>query len=92
MSFPELQDPKRKYGKRYASLFDLQDKALSEAEKKKRDKAIKKSKRGGKAVDKEEVDGSSPTDSDIARMQILTSNARKAIAMGKNFRHYVYRG
>ncbi|KAK8480025.1 hypothetical protein V6N12_046277 [Hibiscus sabdariffa] len=37
-----------------------------------------------RAVDKEEVDGSSPTDSDIARMQILTTNARKAIAMGKN--------
>ncbi|KAK8648652.1 hypothetical protein V6N13_129400 [Hibiscus sabdariffa] len=67
MSFPELQQPKRKYGKRYISLFDLQDKALSEAEKKKSDKAINKSKRGRKDVDKGEVDGSSPTDSDIAR-------------------------
>ncbi|KAK8571350.1 hypothetical protein V6N13_103477 [Hibiscus sabdariffa] len=34
MSFPELQEPNRKYGKRYVSLFDSQDKALSEAEKK----------------------------------------------------------
>ncbi|KAK8618237.1 hypothetical protein V6N13_132237 [Hibiscus sabdariffa] len=68
-----------------ASMIELQDKAITAKEKKKRrDRAIKRSKRTGKEMAILEVDGSSPTNSDIARKQILTWAARKVMALGKH--------
>ncbi|KAK8556513.1 hypothetical protein V6N12_002912 [Hibiscus sabdariffa] len=75
-SFPETHDYRRKERK-YASLFELQDKALSEIEKKRRDRALKKCKKTGKAKVNLEIVDYSP------RKQILTRAARKTLAIGK---------
>ncbi|KAK8571187.1 hypothetical protein V6N13_025742 [Hibiscus sabdariffa] len=45
--FPEMQDFHRRISKKYASMLDLQDKAISGKERKRRDRAIKRNKRSG---------------------------------------------
>ncbi|KAK9032467.1 hypothetical protein V6N11_056730 [Hibiscus sabdariffa] len=57
--FPEMQDFHRRISKKYASMLDLQDKAISTKEKKRRDQAMKRNKRSGKENGILEVDGSS---------------------------------
>ncbi|KAK8596824.1 hypothetical protein V6N12_065303 [Hibiscus sabdariffa] len=64
-------------------MMELQDKALLKLEKKSRDRGIKRNKRTSKKIEILEVDGASPTNSDIARKQILTRSVRRAMALGK---------
>ncbi|KAK8484834.1 hypothetical protein V6N11_057064 [Hibiscus sabdariffa] len=67
--FLERQGTNCKSSRRYASMIELQEKAIT----------VK-----GKKKARLEVDGSSPTNSDIARKQILTQAARKAMALDKH--------
>ncbi|KAK8514887.1 hypothetical protein V6N12_001054 [Hibiscus sabdariffa] len=78
-----MQDLYRKSTRKYRSLLELQDKALSVKEKKRRDRAIKRNNRLEKEKTSLEVEATSPTNSDIARKQILTRSARKTLALGK---------
>ncbi|KAK9045284.1 hypothetical protein V6N11_059171 [Hibiscus sabdariffa] len=82
--FLEMQDFHCIISKKYVSILDLQDKAISAKEKKCRDRAINRNKRYGKENVILEVDASSPTNSDIARKHILTRSARKTLALGKS--------
>ncbi|KAK8524690.1 hypothetical protein V6N13_015700 [Hibiscus sabdariffa] len=65
--------------RKYASIFEV----LSEKEKKRRDRALKKCKKIKKTKVNPEIFTYSPTDSDIARKQILTLAARKTLSVGK---------
>ncbi|KAK8659081.1 hypothetical protein V6N13_029293 [Hibiscus sabdariffa] len=66
--FPELSD--YKFRRKYASIAEIQDKALSIKEKRKRDRALKSF-------------SFLFIGTDIARKQILTKSVRKALALGK---------
>ncbi|KAL4325900.1 hypothetical protein GQ457_11G030350 [Hibiscus cannabinus] len=77
--FPELLD--YKFRRKYASIAEIHDKALSVKEKRKRDRALKKCRKmGERNVPSELVD---PIDSDIARMQNLKKEAKATIELGK---------
>ncbi|KAK8686667.1 hypothetical protein V6N13_125690 [Hibiscus sabdariffa] len=79
--FSELQD--QRFRRKYVSITELQDKYLSVKEKRKRDRAMKKSKEVGKENVSFELVDYSPSDSDIARMQKLTISVRKTLELGK---------
>ncbi|KAL4369216.1 hypothetical protein GQ457_05G034450 [Hibiscus cannabinus] len=79
--FPELLD--YKFRRKYASIAEIQDKALSVKEKRKRDRALKKCKQVGERNVPSELVDYSPTDSDIARMQNLKKEARATLELGK---------
>ncbi|KAK8578610.1 hypothetical protein V6N13_100438 [Hibiscus sabdariffa] len=71
--------------KRYGSLFELQDKALTEAERRKRDRAKKRVKNKDKENEVSELEGRSVTDSDMqARRDVLLTEAKKTLAVGKS--------
>ncbi|KAK8705946.1 hypothetical protein V6N13_049530 [Hibiscus sabdariffa] len=78
--FLDMQDLYSKSTRKYGSLLELQDKALSLKEKKRRDHAIKRNKRLGKEKTSLEA---SPTNSDIVRKQILTRSARNVFTLEK---------
>ncbi|KAL4271620.1 hypothetical protein GQ457_13G010870 [Hibiscus cannabinus] len=81
--FPELES-KRFSNKRFGSLMSLQDKVISEAEKKKRDRAIRREKKNSKGCASSELSDRSLTDSDLVyHKEILTKKARKSLALGK---------
>ncbi|KAL4335268.1 hypothetical protein GQ457_07G007820 [Hibiscus cannabinus] len=81
---PELES-KRITNKRYGSLLFLQDKVISEEEKKQRDRAIRREKKKSKGWDSSELLGRSLSNFDlIQRWGILTKKARKALALGKS--------
>ncbi|KAL4383448.1 hypothetical protein GQ457_15G029340 [Hibiscus cannabinus] len=89
--FPELAPviSKRK-GKKYASLLDFQDKVLTELERKKRDRAIKRNKAKKKELECSELFGRSLSDSDLAAKWILaTREARKALKLGKKIGFHI---
>ncbi|KAK8694040.1 hypothetical protein V6N13_071604 [Hibiscus sabdariffa] len=69
--FPKMQDIHHKSLKKYASMMELQDKAFSKLEKKRRDRGIKRNKRTGKENENLKVDGASPTNSAIVRKKSL---------------------
>ncbi|KAL4369203.1 hypothetical protein GQ457_05G027280 [Hibiscus cannabinus] len=83
--FPELSPKKRpKSVKRYGSLMDFQDKALTDWERKKRDKALKKNKLKKEDLSVSELSGRSLSNSDfVARWIVATREARKALKLGK---------
>ncbi|KAK8603082.1 hypothetical protein V6N13_085279 [Hibiscus sabdariffa] len=81
--FPEMQDLYRKFTRKYRSLLELQDKALSIKENKRRDHAIRRNNRLEKEKTSLEVEATSPTNSDITRKQILTRSVKKTLALGK---------
>ncbi|KAL4369597.1 hypothetical protein GQ457_05G034860 [Hibiscus cannabinus] len=83
--FPEMSPKKRpKNVKRYGSLMDFQDKALTKWERKKRDKALKKNKLNKKDLLVSELSGRSLSDSDLAtRWNAATKEARKVLKLGK---------
>ncbi|KAK8604716.1 hypothetical protein V6N13_099647 [Hibiscus sabdariffa] len=83
--FPEMQDLYRKSTRKYRSLLELQDNALSVKEKKRRDHAIERNKRLEKEKTSLEVEATSPTNSDIARKKILTRSTRNTLALGKHY-------
>ncbi|KAK8558693.1 hypothetical protein V6N13_098337 [Hibiscus sabdariffa] len=81
--FPEWES-KREKKKRYGSMIQLQDKALSEKEKKNRDWAIHREKKKSKSCEPSELSGKSLSESDLVQhMEILSKKARKEIEMGK---------
>ncbi|KAL4313288.1 hypothetical protein GQ457_01G032420 [Hibiscus cannabinus] len=81
--FPELVIEK-KNKKKYDSLLDLQDKALSTADRRKRDRALKKSKSSRNNLDYSELSGRSLSDSDLAaRWVSATKEAKKTLNLGK---------
>ncbi|KAK8523411.1 hypothetical protein V6N12_047931 [Hibiscus sabdariffa] len=86
MEFPEFQvSIKQKGRKRYGSLFDLHDQVLSKAEKKKKDRALRRKKKVESNLAASELDGRSLTDSDLqTRKYILTLESRKALELGKD--------
>ncbi|KAL4377358.1 hypothetical protein GQ457_02G033890 [Hibiscus cannabinus] len=91
--FPELKDLQRKRkGKRYGSISSIQDKFLSENEKRKRDRTLKiekKKKKKKKNDFNKEVYGiedRSLSDVDLlTRQDILAREARKTLQLGNSF-------
>ncbi|KAL4351513.1 hypothetical protein GQ457_06G022440 [Hibiscus cannabinus] len=82
--FPELITKCSK-DKRYGSLLEIQDKALSKQERKKRDRAIKKNKKLKKNLEDSELSGRSLSDSDLKiRWNNTIKEARKALELGKS--------
>ncbi|KAK8494292.1 hypothetical protein V6N13_099673 [Hibiscus sabdariffa] len=75
--FSELHESRTR--KKYVSLFDLQDEVLSIKDRRKRDRAIKKSRKRGKEISLTDLSRHSPSDSDIARSRILTKSAKKTL-------------
>ncbi|KAK8655844.1 hypothetical protein V6N13_108410 [Hibiscus sabdariffa] len=71
--------------KRYGSLRCFQEKAISEIEKKKRDRAIRREKKKAKGWDSSQLSGRSISDSDLVhRWELSTMEARKALTLGKS--------
>ncbi|KAL4369308.1 hypothetical protein GQ457_05G035930 [Hibiscus cannabinus] len=68
--------------KKYASLLDLQDEVRSIKEKRKRDRAIKKSKKLGKENSSFDSSRHSPPESDIIQNQRILKSAKKAMEIG----------
>ncbi|KAL4277889.1 hypothetical protein GQ457_03G014650 [Hibiscus cannabinus] len=81
LQLSELKD--NRFMKKYASIADLQDKALSEKKTRKRDHALKRYKKLQKENFPRKLVDYSPTNSDIARKQILTKSARRTLEVGK---------
>ncbi|KAK8623798.1 hypothetical protein V6N13_065161 [Hibiscus sabdariffa] len=70
--------------KRFGSLFDIQDKGLSDVDRRKRDRVRKRLKKKGKLEETTELEGYSVTDSDIrARRNLLLAEATKTLEVGK---------
>ncbi|KAL4279935.1 hypothetical protein GQ457_03G001440 [Hibiscus cannabinus] len=83
--FPELNHAKKKKERRYGSLLDFQDKALSNLERKNRDRAFKRNKVSKKTLTSSELSGRSLSDSDLmVRWDVLTREARKTLKLGKS--------
>ncbi|KAL4333268.1 hypothetical protein GQ457_07G010490 [Hibiscus cannabinus] len=81
--FPELVIKKKK-AKKYGSLLDLQDKALSTTDRRKRDQALKKFKSRGNDLDYYELSGRSLSDSDLAAKWVsATKEAKKTLKLEK---------
>ncbi|KAK8533418.1 hypothetical protein V6N13_026123 [Hibiscus sabdariffa] len=68
--------------KEYVSLFDLHDEVLSIKEKRKRDRAIKKSKKLGKENSSFDSSRRSPSESDIIQNQRIIKSTKKAMELG----------
>ncbi|KAL4377880.1 hypothetical protein GQ457_02G034430 [Hibiscus cannabinus] len=85
--FPELKDFNRqKEGKKFGSMSDIQDRVLSENEKRKRDRAIRRVKKKKYALSKvcSEIEDISLSDADLrAHQNILIREARKTLQLGK---------
>ncbi|KAK8486599.1 hypothetical protein V6N11_068293 [Hibiscus sabdariffa] len=79
--FPEFKDTRNR--KKYASLYDLQDKVLSAREKKIRDRAFKKIKNSKKVVKEVDFNESSPSESNIVRTQALIRSEKNTLEFGK---------
>ncbi|KAL4277961.1 hypothetical protein GQ457_03G002160 [Hibiscus cannabinus] len=76
---------KSKKGKRYGSLLELQDKAISGTERKKRDRAWRRLRLNKKDLEVSELSGRSLSESDLeVRWALATKEARKVLALGKN--------
>ncbi|KAK8975372.1 hypothetical protein V6N11_057466 [Hibiscus sabdariffa] len=70
--------------KRYGSLWDIHDKALTDLERKKKVRACRKNKICKKSLEISELSGRSLSDSDLSsRWDILTKKARKTLKFGK---------
>ncbi|KAK8595533.1 hypothetical protein V6N13_016900 [Hibiscus sabdariffa] len=80
--FPEFKDSRNR--KKYASLYDLQDKVIIVKEKKKRDRPFKKIKNSKKIVNEVEVKEFSPSGSNIVRTQALIKSAKNTLELEKN--------
>ncbi|KAK9007435.1 hypothetical protein V6N11_074359 [Hibiscus sabdariffa] len=81
--FPELATKRRK-GKRYGSLIGFQDKVLSEQERKKRDRALRRVKKSKNDIELSEISGRSLSDSDLtAKWNAAVKEARKTLEFGK---------
>ncbi|KAL4320229.1 hypothetical protein GQ457_18G023790 [Hibiscus cannabinus] len=78
--FPELNHAKKKKERRYGSLLDFQDKALSNLERKNRDRAFKRNKVSKKTLTSSELSGRSLSDSDL----MVRWEARKTLKLGKS--------
>ncbi|KAL4342271.1 hypothetical protein GQ457_08G027490 [Hibiscus cannabinus] len=69
--------------KKYGSLASFQDKAISSAERKRRDRALRRSKKRGIDCNFSDLDGRSLSDSDLrARRDVLIKEARKTMQVG----------
>ncbi|KAK8571799.1 hypothetical protein V6N12_027872 [Hibiscus sabdariffa] len=74
----------KKKERKYGSLLAIQDKVLSEADKRKRDRVKKRIKTKGKDLERTELEGNSITDSDMqVRRNALLEEAKKTLATGK---------
>ncbi|KAK8682043.1 hypothetical protein V6N13_054440 [Hibiscus sabdariffa] len=70
--------------KRYGSLKQIQDKSISEMERKRRDRAIRREKYFGKGEEEPEVSGRSLSESDlINHKKTLLKRAKRTLALGK---------
>ncbi|KAL4283199.1 hypothetical protein GQ457_16G029250 [Hibiscus cannabinus] len=82
--FPEWES-KRERKKRYGSMNQLQDKVLSEKEKKKTDRAIRREKKNEKNCEFSELSGRSLSESDLVQhWEIVSKKAKKALEVGKS--------
>ncbi|KAK8626220.1 hypothetical protein V6N13_133871 [Hibiscus sabdariffa] len=79
--FPEFKYTRNR--KKYASLYDLQDKVLSAKEKKIRDRSFKEIKNSKKVVKEVDLNESSPSESDIVRTQALIRSEKNTLEFGK---------
>ncbi|KAL4361524.1 hypothetical protein GQ457_04G009880 [Hibiscus cannabinus] len=86
--FPELENSnlkrKNKKGKKYRSLLEFQEKALTTAEKKRRDRALRRKKIKKQDLENSELSGRSLSDFDLAtRGETLIKEAKKTLKLGK---------
>ncbi|KAK8607765.1 hypothetical protein V6N13_046377 [Hibiscus sabdariffa] len=81
--FSELSDGNiTRKPKRYGSLWDFQEKGLSELEKKKKERVFWRSKLSKKNLDASELSGRSLSDFDLSTWRnILTKEAKKALKL-----------
>ncbi|KAL4295863.1 hypothetical protein GQ457_12G032780 [Hibiscus cannabinus] len=87
--FPELVTKHRRV-KKYGSLLDFQDKAISERDRKKRNRAIKKDKKLKKVIEFSELSGRSLSDSDLTiRWNNSLKEARKTLDLGKSIGFHI---
>ncbi|KAL4387421.1 hypothetical protein GQ457_09G031000 [Hibiscus cannabinus] len=76
--------------KKYGSLLDFQDKAISERDRKKRNRAIKKDKKLKKVIEFSELSGRSLSDSDLTiRWNNSLKEARKTLDLGKSIGFHI---
>ncbi|KAL4385494.1 hypothetical protein GQ457_15G020430 [Hibiscus cannabinus] len=84
----ELEDRKRKNcgakKKKYGSMLDLQSRVISDKERKKRDKALRRRSLEDSFLENSELSGKSLSDSDIkAKVSSMVKEAKQVIDMGK---------
>ncbi|KAL4278665.1 hypothetical protein GQ457_03G003390 [Hibiscus cannabinus] len=80
LAFSEFQS----YTKRYGSLKVFQDEVLSEAQRKKRDRVLRRNKKKMKDLETSELEGRSLPNFDLkTRWNKCVVEARKALALGK---------
>ncbi|KAL4279899.1 hypothetical protein GQ457_03G014630 [Hibiscus cannabinus] len=83
-NFGRLSKNQKIKEQRFGSLVEIQDKVLTDSERKNRDKAKKRIKKKNKASEKSELEGISLTDSDMqARRRILINEAKKTLEVGR---------
>ncbi|KAK8663531.1 hypothetical protein V6N13_083347 [Hibiscus sabdariffa] len=81
--FPELV-LKKTIQKRYGSLKQIQDKSISEKERKRRDRAARKEKQLSSGGEASKLSGRSLSESNLVHhKEIFTKRAKKALALGK---------
>ncbi|KAK9033292.1 hypothetical protein V6N11_018325 [Hibiscus sabdariffa] len=82
--FPEREFCFKKVN-RYGFLFEFQDKAISDLETKKIDRAIRRERKRGKSKEISELSGHSLSDSDLQNRWLLSiREAKKALELGKS--------
>ncbi|KAK8712236.1 hypothetical protein V6N13_147478 [Hibiscus sabdariffa] len=82
--FPKLV-LKKTTKKRYGSLKQIQDKSISEKERKRMDRAARKEKQLSSGGEASELSGRSLSESNLVHQkEILTKRAKKALAWGRD--------
>ncbi|KAK8586605.1 hypothetical protein V6N13_010193 [Hibiscus sabdariffa] len=81
--FPEIV-LKKPTKKRYGSLKQIQDKSISEKERKRRDRVIRREKQFAKGEEESELSGRSLSELDlINHKETLLKRAKRTLALGK---------
>ncbi|KAL4291680.1 hypothetical protein GQ457_14G004930 [Hibiscus cannabinus] len=84
--FVMLEDGERrkKKAKRFGSLLEIQNKSLTDSERRKRDRALKRRKWSKHLLEESELSGKSLSDSDINnRISKMVSEAKQVLKLGK---------
>ncbi|KAL4360492.1 hypothetical protein GQ457_04G009240 [Hibiscus cannabinus] len=75
---------RKKKAKRFGSLLEIQNKSLTDSERRKRDRALKRRKWSKHLLEESELSGKSLSDSDINnRISKMVSEAKQVLKLGK---------